>query len=73
MTSVSISVICSTVKSGPAVKCINISLNMSQQIWLNYLQNSNEICYSLDGLRDDGSFSLNLLPSGTRSFKDHIK
>lgn len=36
---------------------------MSQQICLNCLQSSGEICYSLDGLWDDGGFSLNLLPS----------
>lgn len=33
MTSVHISIIWSTVKSGPDVECVDISLNMSQQIW----------------------------------------
>lgn len=33
MTSIYISIIWGTVTSGPDVECINISLNMSQQIW----------------------------------------
>lgn len=60
---VCISISCSTVKSGPIVECINANLNVSQQICLNCLLSSGEICYSLGGLWDDGGFSLNLLPS----------
>lgn len=40
---------------------------------LNHLQSSKEICYSLDGLWDNGDFSLNFLPTSRSSFKDHIK